>query len=114
MVPTNTTAELDDAHKINEDTIVFIETASMSSATLQSALQKATACRVLLAESGDEAVRIVARSKSRLRLILLTTGKNYDVAIRQINQLKKAVVRNRVPCPPMLILSRIPLGPEAA
>lgn len=52
--------------------------------------------------------------KNRLKIVLITTGRNYDPALRLVRDLKELAVVNRIDCPSILILSLVSQGPQIA
>ncbi len=97
-----------------ESPILLVEPKTESAATLQSALERGTGWRVLLAESANDALTAASILRSRLKVVLITAGRHYDPILKLIRDLKELAMVNRTEAPHMLVLSLISQNPEGA
>jgi len=96
-----------------EKLILLVEEKNESEPPLDAVIERASGRRVTVATL-REAASIVCALMSRIAIVLLTANRNYEETIRFINHLKEIAIDHRFDCPHIFVLSRIPLGPEAA
>ena len=94
--------------------ILICEKSTDSTAALRNDLERATGWRALHAESSSEGFRCASSIRNRLKVVIVTTGRDSSEAQNFIRQVKNASAANGIECPRLLVLSLVSQGPEVA
>jgi hypothetical protein len=94
--------------------IVICEKSTESTAILRTDLERSTGWRVLYVESPSEGLQCASILRNRLKVVIVTTGRNSCEALNFIRQVKNASAANGTECPRVLALSLASQGPEVA
>jgi DNA-binding NarL/FixJ family response regulator len=94
--------------------ILLCEKSAHTTEVLRADLEREIGWRVLHAESLREASRYASTLRNRLRVVIVTTGRNSGETQHFIRQLRSASFANDVECPRILVLSLVVQGPEVA